>query len=118
MRDLQRSLSLRSQIQILLSEVGPQLPDFKLEKKQHHILMSYKHGQKSVFYSWGPVTQFITKPLQTGDSKYSVAELGCESQLLMLSPEPIQAVPLLPSSKNNDCLMLVFYFAQVCILQI
>lgn len=33
MWDLQRSLSLCSQIQILLSKVGPQLPDFKLEEK-------------------------------------------------------------------------------------
>lgn len=33
MWDLQRSLSLRSQIQILLSKVGPQLPDLKLEEK-------------------------------------------------------------------------------------
>lgn len=33
MWDLQRSLSLCSQIQILLSKVRPQLPDFKLEEK-------------------------------------------------------------------------------------
>lgn len=31
--------------------------------------MSYKHGQKSLFSSWRPITQFLTKPLQTDESK-------------------------------------------------
>lgn len=52
--------------------------------------MSCKHGQKSIFYMWGPITHFTTKPLQTGDSKYNMIEPGCESKLLMLSQSPCE----------------------------
>lgn len=84
--DLQGSFSLCSQVQVLLSKVGPQLPDFKLEEKTtHKPCLSCEQSQKLKCYSWGPVP--IPEHCRSGKT-HSGAEPGHESKLVLLSQSP------------------------------